>query len=897
MERDKVLTSIDQSDWATPAIFVKKPNGTIRVAGDYKVTVNSCIKSSEYQLPSSAEAMATLNGGTIFSQIDLKNAYKQLRVDEETANTLTLSTPKGLYKVNVLLDGLNIAPRIFQKFLVTRLQDIPGVLIYLDKIKIQGSTKEEHDIRLREVLRRLEIANLRINREKCVVGVESMEFLGYEVSSQGIRPLKKKIKAIVKMPAPTNVKELQAFLGSVNFHNQSLADRANIAEPLHRLLEKKTSWNWTERHQEAFTRLKQHLASAPILCHYDESKPIIVAADASPYGIGAILSHVDKNNIEHPVAFSSKTLSATQRNYSQLEREALTLIHAVTHYHQYLAGRKFKLITDHKPLLGIFNPNRPTPEIISPKLIRYLNTLRAYEYELEYREGRKNGNVDTLSRLPLEGNFEEEEEETYGEVLMIENVTRDPITHREIAEETKKEETLRQVKTWLQRGWPGKVPPQYTHFSKKIMELSIYKECIIWGHRVVIPTTQRKQMLKYLHANHPGICGTKAAARSYVWWPEIDQDIETMVKNCQECMEVLSAPAKTPTQPWVAPDKPWTRLHVDFAGPMAGPTFLIVVDSTTKWLEVKRVSSPNSLNVIKVLRALFATFGIPDTIVSDNGTAFTSEEIKAFYQRNGIKAMYIAPYNPQANGQAERMVQTAKRSLKKLNEGDWELKLARILLKQHSTPSTSTGASPAELMMGRKLRTALDKLPPNNEHETNKGYDSVKIRRLHPGDKVRMRTYRTAGPTWIVATVQEALGNRNYLVKERETGLIHKQEINQLVQLPREQDETPDTTDRKHKKKTINTQFYTEEKPDTEQEDSDESQARGKQTKDRKMKNKHTTNDEKDQDANALGMVEPVIETAYGSQASSKVFPRKKENKRPGEEKHIQKGRDVTYVT
>ncbi|XP_015118418.1 uncharacterized protein K02A2.6-like [Diachasma alloeum] len=362
------------------------------------------------------------------------------------------------------------------------------------------------------------------------------------------------------------------------------------------------------------------------------------------------------------------------------------------------------------------------------------------------------------------------------------------------------------------------------------MELSIYKECIIWGHRVVIPTTQRKQMLKYLHANHPGICGTKAAARSYVWWPGIDKDIETMVKNCQECMEVLSAPAKTPTQPWVAPDKPWTRSHVDFAGPMAGQTFLIVVDSTTKCLEVKRVSSPNSLNVIKVLRALFATFGIPDTIVSDNGTAFISEEIKAFYQRNGIKAMYIAPYNPQANGQAERMVHTAKRSLKKLNEGDWELKLARILLKQHSIPSTSTGASPAELMMGRKLRTALDKLPPNHEHETNKGYDSVKIRRLHPGDKVRMRNYRAAGPTWIVATVQEALSNRNYLVKEREIGLIHKREINQLVQFPREQDETPDTTERKHKKKTINTQFYTEEKkngdpePDTEQEDSDESQ-------------------------------------------------------------------------
>ncbi|XP_015122073.1 uncharacterized protein K02A2.6-like [Diachasma alloeum] len=252
--------------------------------------------------------------------------------------------------------------------------------------------------------------------------------------------------------------------------------------------------------------------------------------------------------------------------------------------------------------------------------------------------------------------------------------------------------------------------------------------------------------MKYLHGNYPGICGTKAAARSYAWWPGIDKDVETIVRNCQECMEVLSAPPKTPTQPWEAPEKPWSRIHLDFAGPIAGQSFLIVVDATTKWLEVKRVSSPNSMNIIKIQRALFATFGIRGTIVYDNGTAFMSDEIKFFYNKNGIKTVYIAPYNLQANGQAERIVQTAKRSVKKLNEGDWEVKLARILLKQHITPSSATGVSPAELMFGRKIRTALDRLPPKDEPDQDSGYYSTKIRRLQPGDRVRMRNYRAVGP-------------------------------------------------------------------------------------------------------------------------------------------------------
>ncbi|XP_071576343.1 uncharacterized protein [Temnothorax nylanderi] len=459
-----MLTPVDQSDWATPALFVRKPNGTIRIVGDYKVT------------------------------------------------------------------------------------GIPEILIYLNNIKIQGSSKAEHDERLEKVLRRLEEANLRVNREKCIFGVRTMEFLGYQISSKGIQPLKSKLDAINKMPEPKCVRDLQVFLGGINFYARCIKDRAVIAEPLHRLLDDESEWIWTDTHRKAIALLKKRLTSAPVLCHYDGEKQIVVSADASPTGIGAVLSNVGEDGIEHPVAYASKSLSKTQKRYSQLDREALALMDAVRHFHQYLDGRKFTLYTDHKPLLGIFAPDRPTPEIISPKLSRYSRILGAYKYDLQYRPGKQHGNADFLSRLHLEETVEEDEE-NFTEVLMIENTSDTAISTEEMVEATVKDETLSRVMHWLREGWPAKVPDGYKTFWSKRQGLSIYKKCLLWGSRVVIPADLQPRVLEYLHGNHPENCNTKATARSYVWWPRIDSEIEEMIKNCEQCMKTLAAPRKTPTVP------------------------------------------------------------------------------------------------------------------------------------------------------------------------------------------------------------------------------------------------------------------------------------------------------------------------------------------------------------
>ncbi|XP_060092387.1 uncharacterized protein K02A2.6-like, partial [Heteronotia binoei] len=234
--------------------------------------------------------------------------------------------------------------------------------------------------------------------------------------------------------------------------------------------------------------------------------------------------------------------------------------------------------------------------------------------------------------------------------------------------------------------------------------------CILWGSRVVIPPPLQKRVLESLHETHPGIVRMKALARSYVWWPGMDGEIEGWVRGCQTCQESRPEPPSAPVTRWESTRKPWSRLHIDFAGPFQGQTFIIIVDSYTKWLEVIPVGSTSSTAAIRALRRVLCTHGIPDTIVSDNGAAFTSADFQAFLQRYLIRHIRSAPFHPATNGQAERMVRTTKEALGRIVQGDWDHRLAAFLFDNRITPNPVTGVSPAELLMGRKLITRLDRL-------------------------------------------------------------------------------------------------------------------------------------------------------------------------------------------
>ncbi|XP_015278794.1 PREDICTED: uncharacterized protein K02A2.6-like, partial [Gekko japonicus] len=236
--------------------------------------------------------------------------------------------------------------------------------------------------------------------------------------------------------------------------------------------------------------------------------------------------------------------------------------------------------------------------------------------------------------------------------------------------------------------------------------------CLLWGNRVIVPQRWREKVLKSLHEGHPGMVHMKALARGYVWWPGMDADIEEWVRGCTPCQQARPEPPTAFPQKWESAGKPWSRLHIDLAGPVQGQMFLIVVDSFSKWLEVAPMSTTTSTAVINVLRRLIATHGLPDVLVSDNGAQFVSQEFAQFLANNGIRQITSAPFHPASNGQAERMVRTTKDALAKLTSGDWGVKLASFLLRQHVTPCSATGRSPAELLMGRRLASLLDRLHP-----------------------------------------------------------------------------------------------------------------------------------------------------------------------------------------
>uniref|UniRef100_A0A8C6WE53 ribonuclease H n=1 Tax=Neogobius melanostomus TaxID=47308 RepID=A0A8C6WE53_9GOBI len=278
---------------------------------------------------------------------------------------------------------------------------IPNVTVYLDDILLTGRSDQEHLETLSEVLRRLQEAGLRLKRNKCAFMEREGEFLGHKVDASGLHPLPNKVMAIEQAPAPTNVTELKSYLGLLNYYNRFLPNLSTLLAPLHRLLRKDTPWSWQEEQERAFEESKKLIQSSEVLVHYDSHKDLILACDASPYGVGAVLSHRMSNGQERPIGFMSRTLTSAESNYSQLDKEGLAVMFGIQCFHKYLYGGRFVISTDHKPLLSLFSEMKAVPQMASPRIQRWAVTLRAYEYEIVYKPGKYHSNADALSRLPL----------------------------------------------------------------------------------------------------------------------------------------------------------------------------------------------------------------------------------------------------------------------------------------------------------------------------------------------------------------------------------------------------------------------------------------------------------------------------------------------------------------
>ncbi|XP_055603986.1 uncharacterized protein K02A2.6-like [Uranotaenia lowii] len=346
---------------------------------------------------------------------------------------------------------------------------------------------------------------------------------------------------------------------------------------------------------------------------------------------------------------------------------------------------------------------------------------------------------------------------------------------------------------FIRDGWPTDPqsitnPDVHSYLSRRD-SLTHVDGCILFRDRVVVPSKFRQQILNQFHRGHPGMVRMKSIARSFVYWPGIDKDIEDFIRRCTPCCIAGKTPTKSTPESWPMPDKPWSRIHVDYAGPVDRLYFLVIVDPYTKWPEVYATRTTTTKTTTKLLSQSFSTFGVPETIVWDNGTQFTSHEFQVFCEKQGIRHIRTAPYHPQSNGLAERFVDTLKRTLRKIRSGGETLEEALLIFLQvyRTTPTADLGnKSPAEIMFGRSIRTVSSILLPTTQciPATQTEQQTVKngavSRQFAPGDSVYVQVHQGNAWQWQAATVIERIGRVNYNVFLQDRQRLIRSHINQL---------------------------------------------------------------------------------------------------------------------
>lgn len=782
LESQGVISPVESSEWAAPIVVVKKANGKIRICGDYSTGLNAVVEPNLYPIPTMEELYGRLIKGRVFATIDLSDAYLMIGMCEESRKYLTISTHKGLYTFNRLAPGVRSAPGIFQRIVDQLVAGMDNVVAYFDDICVAGQDEASLLESVRQVLAKIRNYGFRVRAEKCNFFADEVKFLGNIIDKNGNRADPAKTLAVKNLPTPKDEKTLLSFLGAVNYYGKYIKGMSDLTAPMNHLLQKDVPWNWTKECEKSFNRFKSILQSDLVLCHYVPDMPIQVAADASALAIGAQINHEFPDGSIKAIAYASRTLTKAERAYSQIEREALGLVFAVKHFHRYIYGRKFTLITDHKPLLAIFGSTKGIAAHAANRIQRWQLIMRAYFFDIKYTSTTEFGYVDMLSRLIGDQPPDEDyviactQMEDLCKMDVNDAVSCFPVTNKEIVAATAKCSQFQRVMEYMQTGWPSsinQVQRDVHEFFRFKESLSVVNSCLLYRNRLVVPHVYRKRILKRLHDAHPGQERMLSLARSYVYWPGIDEEIREYVRMCQDCQSTAKTPTSSILYSWPQATRPWQRIHIDYAM-KEGNNFLVIVDAYSKWPEIIQTTSTTSEKTIEMLQDQFNHWGNPEVLVSDNGTQFTSALFAQFLQKRGIKHLRSSPYFPQSQGQAERYVDTFKRALDKMkNEDDIRTNLGKFLFNYRATPVDSV--SPAEKFIGRKIRSTLELLFKEEEEEGerdiameaafNRRHGAKERTFLHE-EEVYAKYHRRNGAefVWVPAVILEKIGNVNYNV-------------------------------------------------------------------------------------------------------------------------------------
>ena len=817
LEKAGIICKRDEpTDWVNSLLIVEKRDHSLRLCLDPR-DLNKAIKREHYPIKTVDDIASQLHGKRVFSAIDLKDGFYNVKLDEASSKLCTFNTMFGRYSFRRLPFGISSSPEVFYKRMEQLFGDIEGVHVVFDDLIIAAVDVTQHDMILRNLLTRARQFNVRFNKNKLQLRVEVVKYLGHRISSEGLKVDVDKVKAITEMPPPTDKKALLRFLGLIAYVAKFIPRCSSLTEPLRQLCKANVHWEWTISQQQAFDELKRVISQAPVLRFFDPLKPVTIQTDSSSTGLGSCLLQDGQ-----PIAYASRALLDTEKRYAQIEKELLAIVFACEKFHMYIYGRKTHVQSDHKPLEAIFQkPINAT----TPRLQRMLMKLLKYDLDVRYTPGVELKVADALSRayLPVSDN-DVDNELTSDVTVMIHTLLNDfPASNRRLEQlrvETERDSDLSKLKQCITEGFPtnSSLSAELKQFKKITSEIYNMDGLLFVHGKLIVPASVRPDMLSIVHEGHLGMEKCKAVARQSLFWPGMSKDIEHKVASCLTCNKYCNEQTKEPLIPHSVPQRPWQKVGADIFS-FARRDYLLVVDYYSKFPEVAFLEDKTAFSVIRQLKVIFARHGIPEEVIADN-MPFASKQINQFATEWDFKITTSSPTYAQSNGQSERHIQTVKKLLKKAAEEGSDPLLA--LLQFRNAPISGLDVSPAQLLFSRKLRTKLpmtsQSLKPavvnrfnqlvNRQAHQKRYYDASGTRTLptlQPGDVVRVMndgewqmgkvvSKHTAPRSYTVQTEHGSLlrRNRRHLIRTQEAPPMCSTDID--VNQPQSEATAPATT-------------------------------------------------------------------------------------------------------
>ena len=692
------------SPWNSPIILVDKKDNTKRFVCDYR-NLNSVTKKDTYPLPHIHDVIDKMHGSIYWSSLDAASAYWAMPIREVDKEKTAFSAPRGKFEFNVTSYGLCNAGPSYQRLMDLTLSGLPPdrILAYMDDIVIFTKTFADHVNALNLIFERLRKSSIQLRADKCVFGADKLEFLGFVLSCDGVRPQRRLTEAVRSFATPTNRKEIRRFLGMAGFYRNFIKDFATIAKPLSELTSENVKFSWSEDCESSFSKLKTALATAPVLSFPQPNKEFILEVDASGVAVGGVLSQVQNDGIVHPVAYFSTSLTPTQRKWSTYNQEAYAMVCAVEHWHVYLTGTKFILNSDHNPLIFLQRKGE-----IRGKVARWVAILEAFDFEVRYIPGRINVKADALSRnsaADLSQPSDILEEKIYA---VFEN---DTFVHQ-LRDEQEKCVILSSAKENILQGFPV-TEGQLKRVSK---QLRVENDILTKSGRPVIPPSIRSYVFDQYHkSNHFGTDKIHNLMKTRFYWPNMFNFISNEVSKCHTCAQCKTEikPPKAPLVPNREPEAPMEFIALDIAHmptDVEGYCYLLLIgDVFSKYIEAVPLRDQTADSIKRGLWENWLNhYSYPQFMLSDQGSNVDGVVINKLCRDFHIEKRRTSGYHSQGNGFAERNIRSVKETLRtllleyKLPQNCWTEILRSVVFALNTSESSATKCAPFKVIFGRE---------------------------------------------------------------------------------------------------------------------------------------------------------------------------------------------------